>query len=215
MEDLLGDQTISIDETDREEASRPQAVGAARGTLFLVVGPSGAGKDSLLLAAKEALGRSKDYTFPQRRITRPQGAGGEDHLAIDDEAFDRLADTGAFALHWQAHGLSYGVPIDIEDDLAAGRHVVVNVSRSVLDLARERLSPVRVLSITVSRDVLRARLLARGRESAADMEERVARADAFTVAGDDVIDLRNDADLASAEAAFVEALTTRVVQAKA
>ena len=84
------------------------------------------------------------------------------------------------------------MPADIEADLAAGRTVVLNVSRQVLDAARKRYGPVRVVSITADPQRLARRLRDRGRESEADIAARLARADAIEVAGDDVITLRND-----------------------
>jgi phosphonate metabolism protein PhnN/1,5-bisphosphokinase (PRPP-forming) len=177
-----------------------------RGVLCLVVGPSGVGKDSLLTAAAGIL--DDDFLFPRRCITRPEGDTAEAHLAVDVERFEALAARGAFSLHWGAHGLRYGVPVEIEDALARGQSVVVNVSRGVLDEARRRLAPVAVLSIEASEDTLRARLSARGREDAADIAARIARATAFEVLGDDVVRIPNDGALDDAVASFVDALRT-------
>lgn len=142
--------------------------------LVLVVGPSGAGKDTLMAGARAALADDKRFRFVRRVITRPQDAGGEDHIAIDADGFACALRSGAFALSWDAHGLRYGIPADIADDLAAGRVVVANVSRTVIAEAATRL-PVAVLEITASPEVLAVRLAARGRESAADIAARLAR----------------------------------------
>lgn len=45
---------------------------------------------------------------------------------------------GAFALSWQANGLSYGIPREIDDWLAAGEDVLVNGSRGHLAQTRLR-----------------------------------------------------------------------------
>jgi len=171
-----------------------------RGTLFLVVGPSGAGKDSLIAGARKQL--STGFLFPRRAITRPEGSAGEDHIAVDRAAFERRERDGAFALSWRAHGHCYGIPVEIETALAAGTNVVVNVSREVVDAARTRLAPVRVIEVTAPPDVLRARLRARGRESQGEIAERLqqpkqVRADAVVV---------NDGALETAVGAFVAAL---------
>lgn len=177
-----------------------------RGTLFLVVGPSGAGKDSLLDAAKTALTNDPRFHFPRRLITRPADAGGENHIDVTAAEFERLANNGQLLLAWRAHDLHYGIPDEVEDTLANGQHAVVNVSRSVLDEARARLQPVRVLSIHVPTEILRQRLVARGREKSGDVERRLQRAAAFEVAGRDVTTISNDADLETAIQRFLAAL---------
>jgi ribose 1,5-bisphosphokinase len=135
--------------------------------LILVVGPSGAGKDTLLEAAKQALADDQRFRFVRRVITRPVRAGGEDHEAVSEAEFARRD----FALQWQAHGLRYGIPAEA---IADGCVTVANVSRTIVAEAVRRFR-VRVIEVTAPADVLAARLGSRGREGEADIASRLAR----------------------------------------
>ena len=148
--------------------------------LILIVGPSGAGKDTLINGVREALGDHAQVRFVRRVITRPPGQtsadqGAEDHAPITEAAFLRAQDSGEFALSWRAHGLHYGIPADIALDLAQGRVVIANVSRAVVAEAAKRF-PVAVIEISAPADVLARRLAARGREDAVDVARRLSRA---------------------------------------
>ncbi|SHI88214.1 ribose 1,5-bisphosphokinase [Roseomonas rosea] len=145
------------------------------GRLVAVVGPSGAGKDTLMAAAREALRDDPRFVFLRRVITRPEDAGGEDHEAATGPGFDALQAAGALALWWDAHGLRYGLPRDVlEEALATGRVAVANLSRQVLPEAARRY-PLRVLEITAPLELRAARLAARGRETVEDVARRLAR----------------------------------------
>ena len=172
--------------------------------LILVVGPSGAGKDTLLDAARLALADDPRFRFARREITRPATAGGEAHIPLDSSSFAARREAGAYALHWEAHGLGYGIAADIADDLAAGRAVIASVSRTVIAGAAERF-PVRVLEITAPASVLAERLRDRARETEADIALRLAR----TVALPDAIAttvITNDATPEEGAARLVAAL---------
>jgi phosphonate metabolism protein PhnN/1,5-bisphosphokinase (PRPP-forming) len=142
--------------------------------LVLIVGPSGAGKDTLLDAARQVLAEDSRFVFARRCITRPADAGGEAHEAMDEAAFERRRVVGGFALWWRAHGLSYGIPADIDRDIAAGRVVIASVSRAMIAEAARRYS-VRVVEITAPPAVLASRLAQRQREDADRIAERLSR----------------------------------------
>lgn len=168
------------------------------GTLFLVVGPSGAGKDTLIGAARRMLAGDPHILFPQRMITRPADAGGEDHIPITEGMFNATP----FALSWRAHGLAYGIPLAIDGALAQGRDVVINVSRGVIAEAMARYPLVRVIQVTAPAETLRQRLAERDRESSADQAARAAR-QASIPADVDVIEIVNDGTVAEGGAKLV------------
>lgn len=145
------------------------------GRLVLVVGPSGAGKDALIGWVQAACASDPSVVFPRRVVTR-QGSLHEPNETLSNDDFLAAASQGAFALHWQAHGLSYGVRRAIDDDLAAGRTVIINVSRMVVALARQTYPDVTVVLITAPPEVLLSRLASRNRDSDGRIEDRLNRA---------------------------------------
>ena len=78
-------------------------------------------------------------------------------------------------MSWDAHGHSYALPLDINDDIRAGRAVVVNVSRTVIAALRQAYANVVVVAITAPPDVLAQRLAARARRSDGNITDRLAR----------------------------------------
>jgi len=146
-----------------------------RAPVIAVVGPSGVGKDSVM----EALAaRSPGIHRARRVITRPEGEEGEDFDRVTVDAFRQMVADNAFAWHWSAHGLLYGIPKGIEDLRQQADAVLVNLSRSVLLQAQEVFGNLIVISLTADPEVLERRLCARGRESAAEQARRLRRAKA-------------------------------------
>lgn len=176
----------------------------ARGAVIAVVGPSGVGKDSLMDIARKHFSDRTDIRFVRRTITRPKDSVGEDHEPVTPENFEALARSGAFAVHWKAHGLGYGIPADVHDDLAAGHIVIVNGSRSALDGFRTAFPHLLVINVTARPDVLARRLAARGRETAADIEARLARATEPLPDDLKVVTIDNSGELASAGRQLVD-----------
>jgi ribose 1,5-bisphosphokinase len=144
------------------------------GRLVLVVGPSGAGKDTLIAGAHAACAGDPTVVFPRRVVTRPSSAA-EDHDTVTGAVFDQGIAAGAFALWWDAHGNRYGIRSRIDDDIRAGRTVVCNVSRTVTGQARHCYAHVIVVLVTAPPEILAARVAARARTSDGDVAARVAR----------------------------------------
>ena len=184
-----------------------QAHGTARGGLVYFMGPSGAGKDSLLGWLRRQLPAHLPVRWARRTISRPADPDGENHEDVTPDVHAAVQAADGFALHWQANGLAYGVRRREMDALAQGRWLLVNGSRAYLPQALRRYPGLVPVHITASPAVLRARLLSRGRETPAQVEERVQRALQFQPPADRAgIEVRNDADLDEAGRQLLQGL---------
>jgi len=141
--------------------------------LFAVVGPSGAGKDTLLRLVRE---RIPGLHLARRTITRPPSEATEPFESVSEEEFAARHQAGDFALEWRAHGLRYGIAKSELAPLARGETVLFNGSRGALPQTLRAFPGMGVIVVTAPVEVLAARLAARGRESAADIAERLERA---------------------------------------
>lgn len=176
------------------------------GRLIVVVGPSGVGKDSLIDYAKARLEGDTGFGFVRRVITRPTGAGGEDHLAVSRDDFARLERQGAFAVSWSAHGLSYGIPVETKDDLRRGVTLVVNGSRGALPAFLAAYERVAVVSVTADPTVIAERLHRRGREGIETIRRRLERAPRPSILPDHILTIDNSGALDDAGERFVATL---------
>lgn len=173
--------------------------------LVYVMGPSGVGKDSLLAWLAAQATATPALRLARRSVTRPADAGGEAHEALSLQAFQRAVEAQAFALHWQANGLHYGVRHEELTPANRGEWVLVNGSRGHLDRARAAFPGMNEVHITAEAETLRQRLLARGRESVQEVEERLKRAQAFAPPADAHC-VANDGPLQAAGQAFLRLL---------
>ncbi|QND52080.1 phosphonate metabolism protein/1,5-bisphosphokinase (PRPP-forming) PhnN [Phyllobacterium sp. 628] len=182
---------------------------ASHGRVVLNVGPSGAGKDRLIDYARDRLRADPRFHFVRRIISRPAGAG-EDHQPVDRDEFDRRVLEGRFALHWQAHGLSYGITSEIDGWLERSDVVVANGSRAVLSEARRRYPQLLVVHVTAPMDVLAKRLVERGSENLESVRQRLIRGDQHPVEGADVVQIDNSGPPEIAEEFFLAVLTVQI-----
>lgn len=183
------------------------------GCLVYVMGPSGAGKDAVISAVCEKFNKNNELYFPRRYVTRMDAGADSRDIGLTQEEFEHNWRHGLFALDWRAHGLSYGISKIINNHLAAGKTVVVNGSRAYLREALSRYPALLAVQISVPREVARQRLLARGRESAQDIEARLSRSPAFDVPPSWMITIDNSGPLEEAVEAFATLLLNECVSA--
>jgi ribose 1,5-bisphosphokinase len=177
--------------------------------MIYVMGPSGAGKDSLLDWLRNKLPPQSPIHFAKRTIDRPLQALGEQHESVDATTFDRLQKEKSFAMHWLANGRQYGVRHGELEPLRQQQWLLVNGSRAYLPEALRQFDGLNVLHISASADILRARLLARQRETPEVVEARVQRAVAFSVPTScRCVNVLNDTSLDDAGAELLNALAS-------
>jgi guanylate kinase len=152
-----------------------------RGNLFVIAGPSGVGKGSVIAAVRSRL--SDDLVLSVSATTRPPRSSevdGRDYSFVDDARFDRMVADDEM-LEWAEvfHGHRYGTPAaSVELHRAAGRDVLLEIDVEGARQVRERIpDAVMILLAPPSRGELERRLRARGTESESDIAERLAKAD--------------------------------------
>ena len=164
------------------------------GNFFFVVGPSGAGKDSLLSGVQPLLPQGQ-FIFARRVITREAVAHTEDHDSCSEAEFLAREKNGDFLITWQAHGLMYGLPASLLDAIASGMHVIANGSRNMIEPLQRKVPSLKVIEVNAPLEVLRARLSARSRESPEEIERRLQRASLALPSGVPSVRVMNDLNL--------------------
>jgi ribose 1,5-bisphosphokinase len=178
------------------------------GPLVYVMGPSGAGKDSVLDRARKLLTDKHLVVFAHRYITRPAAAGGENHIELSSAEFGLRRTHGLFAFHWQAHGNSYGIGREVYSWRRAGLTVVVSGSREHFQQLGGVDDHTHPVLITAPAERLAQRLAARAREDAEAAAERLQRSEAYDVTDRRLVTIVNDGRLDDAAARFVSLLAT-------
>lgn len=180
--------------------------------LFYVIGASGVGKDSLLDYARQHLAMDDKVVFAHRYITRDANAGFENHISLSQQAFQQRLELGCFTMHWESHGFSYGIGVEIKQWLAMGANVVLNGSRAYLEQASRDYPELIPVLITVEPDVLRSRLQKRGRETDAEIDQRLQRAQAFDkLQHPRLIVINNDDDISVAGNALLRLIRRKAM----
>jgi guanylate kinase len=158
---------------NRSEADSARTRMSARGKLFVVAAPSGAGKTSLVRALMKRMPElrfSISYTTRRRRDTEQHQ---RDYFFVERAEFDRMVANGEFLEHAQVFDNCYGTArAQVESLLANGHDVLLEIDWQGAQQVRRAMPECRTIFILPpSREALEARL--RGR--ATDSDEVIAR----------------------------------------
>ncbi|MBL4831455.1 MAG: ribose 1,5-bisphosphokinase [Aliivibrio sp.] len=180
--------------------------------LFYIMGASGCGKDSVIQALRSDPRLSMQVAH--RYITRPADSGNENHIALTEEEFHHRVETGLFSMYWHANGLHYGVGKEVEHWLAQGENVLLNGSRAYYPQAKRHFSEKLIpIWITVDIPQLRTRLQDRGRETEAQINDRIKRAIHYQSSmPTDAWLINNSGKLAASVDVFIEKLSEESLQ---
>ncbi|WP_010323927.1 phosphonate metabolism protein/1,5-bisphosphokinase (PRPP-forming) PhnN [Marinobacterium stanieri] len=184
-----------------------------RGTLFYLVGASGSGKDSLLEGCRRQLPAQLRCCVAHRYITRAADVGGENHIHLSEAEFHLREELGLFAMNWYSHGYHYAIGNEIDTWLDSGVNVLVNGSREYLPHAMTMYDELVPVLVDVNPDKLRQRLIKRGRETAEEIECRLARhAEMVAHMPDCTLHVSNDGKLEEGVAALLDVVRQNSLQ---
>lgn len=182
-----------------------------QGCLIVVVGPSGAGKDSILKGAENYFRDNRRISFVRRMITRECDPASEVHDSVSEFEFIARQNRGEFSVWWQANGLYYGLPVELFAQIDQGQLLVANGSRAAIADIRSKFKQLTVVHITVKEDVLATRLMSRSRETADKIEQRLERNQMINpIEGDDVVTIDNSAARDTAIEAFIALIESKL-----
>jgi guanylate kinase len=180
------------------------------GRLFVVSGPSGVGKGTLIARARSRVPRTELATSATTRARRPGEEEGREYHFLTGEQFQRLVDEGAFLEHVEFAGHRYGtLRSEVERRLEEGSSVILEIdvpgAREV-----ERQLPDSVLVFIAPPDVadLEQRLIGRGTDSPEGIARRLEIATAEMAAQSDFRYVIVNDDVERAAAQLTELMLT-------
>ena len=157
------------------------------GRVFVVTGPSGVGKGTLIRTLRERMPELELSVSATTRSPRPGERDGVDYHFLSDEEFDRRARAGEFVEHATYAGRRYGtLRSELERRTAAGVPVVLEIEvQGARRVAQTLPEAVRVFIAPPSLEALRARLIGRGTDDPEEVVARLRAADAELAAQDE------------------------------
>lgn len=182
------------------------------GRLIIVVGASGAGKDSVIRAAQTHFNDNPRIAFVRRIITRECDPSAEIHDSVSEDQFKQQQARGDFSVTWRANGLYYGLPSAVHTDIEKGHLLIANGSRGALAEIRSTFSHLTTVHIVVSHDVLAHRLERRSRENAEEIKQRLERNKTIDpLCGENVVTIDNSGERQVAIDEFVALVDSFIV----
>jgi guanylate kinase len=149
------------------------------GRLFVITGPSGVGKGTLI---RNLLERVPDLELSVSATTRPPRPGerdGIDYHFLSEGQFERMAQAGELLEHATYSGRRYGTPrAEVEPRLRDGRNVVLEIEVQGARQVRESMpEAVQVFIAPPSPEALRERLEGRATDPPDEIERRLGVAE--------------------------------------
>ena len=180
-----------------------------RGRLFVLSGPSGVGKSTVLARIRTLLPELWYSVSATTRRQRPGEVEGVNYHFVTDEQFAELVEKGRLLEHARFAGHHYGTPRDpVEERLAAGDDVLLEIevqgARQVRATHGLGAEAVLIFLAPPSFDELTRRLIRRGTEDAATREARLAAAQAELTAEREFDHTIVNTDVQSAAASLVQ-----------
>ena len=174
-----------------------------RGNLFIISGPSGAGKGTLVKAIEPIVHDAWVSVSVTTRAPRPDEVEGRHYFFISDSEFDALAENGGL-LEWaEVHGNRYGTPrAAVEAKMAEGKQVILEIDpQGAFQVKTQVPGSILVFIMPPSWDELQRRLVDRGSETESQVETRLetARRELELVGEYDNVVLNEDVSRAAAE----------------
>jgi guanylate kinase len=143
--------------------------------VFVITGPSGVGKGTLIRALMERLPQLELSVSATTRAPRPGEIDGVDYHFLSREEFDRRVQAGDFVEHADYAGRSYGtLRSELEERVDAGIPVVLEIEVQGARQVRAAMpDAVQVFIAPPSLEALRTRLIGRGTDDPDEVERRL------------------------------------------
>jgi guanylate kinase len=155
--------------------------------VFVITGPSGVGKGTLIRGLMERIPRLELSVSATTRSPRPGEQHGVDYHFLSSDGFERHVQDGDFVEHADYAGRRYGtLRSELEQRVLAGAPVVLEIEVQGARQVRAAMpEAVQVFIAPPSLDALRTRLIGRGTDGSEEVERRLAVAEQELAARDE------------------------------